>query len=826
MELDWMSEVLGLDEEMFGPLPSGPDAEEISRTKQAVLNVLAAGGLSTEQSRKWVQSKRSDPTEPLTLDEAKWLRKLATVEVETGRAQRGGEAPAWIQQSLADVFQKDLPKLGREVRPSQMQMGEMVEETLQTGQALLIEAPTGVGKSLAYLVPALRTLEALPASTKGIISTATRTLQKQLLGDLEKLQQELGSRVFASLVQGRAQYLCTQRIKGLLKSSSTPSETKRALEKVLANGEDQLLVDFLPEDLGNWVEEINVDLTCKKSTCPDAHGCLFLKERQVARHAQLIITNHNLWLADLKSRDGKVSSLGFATDEEVPDVLSDAGLLGYYAFAIVDEAHALEKAAVAVLSEAINTSDWAAILDDVYTRWPDSGKQVFGGKTDAAKEEVGRLVDHVSSLLKTASEELQVLLADDYSRVIWPAVTRVEDFGYSDPDSSDLLRKYRSELTEDEQEYLKVQERCTKVSTRFRENVQACQVVFHLIEELKDPLLDLVVRAKGLGAKGAPLYRTLSALLGDLSRMRTDFEAGVNTVLVVGRERRGMRVGLISAEVAKRLSTLLYRQEKHLAKGVMPSVPVVLTSATLTDGNNGFRYVQRRLGLRTTKEVVIPDIYDIRNRSILYVPRGLAHPTREKTDYLSGVTAELIRLLKLTCGKTLILTSASSWAAALTPELRRRLPELQVLYRKDMEFAQLIDTFQMDVDSVLIAYGDSYWQGIDVTGEACSSVVLLPIPFDPPDLEHVVAKDIEIRAERGDFFRDYLRPEALIRIQQGLGRLLRRPSDYGLLTILDSRIWTPENRQIFNGLSKYRITGNFKDVEEHWKRRHTAIGAP
>lgn len=826
MELDWMSEILGLDEEMFGPLPSGTDVEAISRTKQAILNVLAAGGLSTEQSRRWVHNKRSEPSEPLTLDEAKWLRKLATVEVETGRAQRNDEAPLWIQHSLTEVFHQDLPKLGREIRPSQMEMGKMVEEALQTGQALLIEAPTGVGKSLAYLIPALRTLEAHPASTKGIISTATRTLQKQLFGDLEKLQQELGSRVVASVVQGRAQYLCLQRIKGLLKSPSTPNPTKRDLETVLARSEDQLLVDFLPESLENWVDDINVDLTCTKSACPDSHRCLFLRERRVARNAQLIITNHNLWLADLKSRDGKISSLGFETDDEVVDVLIDAGLLGYYVFAIVDEAHALEKAAIAILSEAINTSDWMTILDDLYARWPDSGKRVFGGRTDAAKEEVGRLVDHLSGLLKESTEEIQTMLGVDHSRVIWPAVTREEDAGYSDSDLSHVLSKYRSEVSKVDRVYIEAQERAKRVSSRFHENVQACQVVFHLIEELEDPMRDLVARAASLGKRGAPQYRTVSALLEDLARVRRDLDAGASTILVVGRERHGVRVELISTTMAKRLSRLLYRQERHLSKGVMPSVPVVLTSATLTDGNNGFGYFRHKLGLKTTREVVIPDVYDIRNRSILYAPAGLAHPTRNKNNYLSGAIEELVRLLKLTRGKTLILTSAASWAATLTPELRNRLPELRMLHRKDMESGKLIDTFQTDIDSVLVAYGDSYWQGIDIRGESCSSVVLLPIPFDPPDMEHVVAKDIEIRAEGGDFFRDYLRPEALIRIRQGLGRLLRRSSDFGLLTILDSRIWDPDNRLIIDGLAQYRITKNFKDVEGHWKKYHTLTGAP
>ncbi len=689
-------------------------------------------------------------------------------EVPASVASDGeGESPVDPAEVRA-VFEPEGP-LARampayEPRPQQVRMAEAVAEALNADQLLLVEAGTGTGKSFAYLVPAI--LWAFRNGRRVIISTQTKTLQDQLFTkDIPALGEVLGVPFRAVLLKGRANYVCTAKWRLIAErpeSALTPRERRAALPLVTWLGQTRTgdLAEntaVRPRRVPGLIAKIASDAaSCPSERCRAQGNCFLHRVRRLAQEAHLVIVNHALLFSDLAS---------------------GGGVLGNYDELIVDEAHHLERMAAQHLGHRLAPWIIADAIGSVYRR--DQGET---GATVLVRQALER------------SDDPTVLEA---SRGIAAQLTRLEGLAMS-------VSPGIYGLFENRMEPLRALARARGDPQAARVRIRPDDRVFD-DEDARDALADAVERLRALvdevdqvaqELSGLPVggLRSTDDLVNILHGAREacaecasdiEFLAAADdpeyvywAELPQDNDVRQMSLNASPIDVAERIRTLL----------LDPLRAGVFTSATLAVGGR-FDYMAGRLGLDLdrVRALATGTPFDYASQVRAAVLTGLPSPkSRHHTAEAARALEQL--LLETRRGALALFTSHSALGEAyahLKPALEAQ--GIRVLGQGiDGSRGSLFAEFKADRASVLLGT-DSFWEGIDVPGEALEVLAIMRLPFAVPS-DPLVEAQLERLAEMGeDPFRAYSVPEAVIRLRQGCGRLIRTRRDRGAVVLLDPR---------------------------------------
>jgi ATP-dependent DNA helicase DinG len=613
-----------------------------------------------------------------------------------------------------------------EFRAGQLEMAEAVEAALKDRRHLIVEAGTGTGKTLAYLVPAIL------SGRRVVVSTGTKNLQEQLFfKDIPFLQRHFPQPIKASLMKGRANYLCRQKVydaerEPILEGLDEVAEFKiiRDWEQSTETG-DRAELRTLPESSTVWGKLDARRERCAGSRCKQFERCFLTEMQRRAHESDLIVVNHHLFFADL------------AVKQE-----DFGGIIPSYGAVIFDEAHEMEDVAGQYFGVSI------------------SNLQV----TDAARD--------IAALAVRKNFQ-----APDLTRALAVLEDRSDKFFllFGDAEGRQGFARQEAFLAMNRQAYGDLQLALELVATHLK-----------LIEEAPEDLI--------------PLHRRL----GELAEKLTFWMESGDRGYVYWVERRGRARSLQATPID--VSRLLDQKLFDVTE------TVIATSATLAVGGDSgeFDYVRRRLGLKNARTLKVEGGFDYESQALLYVPQHLPDP--RNAAFPSAASEEIRAILHHSRGRAFVLFTSYQQMRLAHDSVKPDFPS-PILLQGTAPRSALLDRFRSTPNSVLFATS-SFWQGVDVQGEALSCVIIDRLPFAVPSDPIVEARIRTIREEGGDPFHEFQVPGAAIALKQGFGRLIRRRTDRGVLVLLDNRITRTRYGQLFfDSLPPYSFTTRLEDVE-------------
>jgi ATP-dependent DNA helicase DinG len=659
-----------------------------------------------------------------------------------------------------------------EYRPGQFEMAKAVERALAERRHLIVEAGTGTGKTLAYLLPALRT------GQRVIVSTGTKALQDQLFfRDVPFLETLLGE-LRVCYMKGRANYLCRRKLFALrdqpiLSGLDEIDEYRQIAEwEHITETGDRAELSALPESSALWHKLDARSDACLGSTCPDYRRCFITEMRRRALESDLIIVNHHLFFADTAVR----LAAGNAPD---------AGILPESAAVIFDEAHELEEVASQYFGRSLSNLRFEDLARDTDV--------LLRGNSGATQ---------IPALTQQLRERARLFFA----ALPMPAdgrhpFTNREEFLES---SGDLYLAVRSTLSLIESELDRIADLDEAPGLKNRAATLRADLEFMLESTASNMVFWLERRG---GPQTAERGGTLKG--HDFSRAGNDSKSS-RALAPEGRPAQDRASNFRGQTRSTYIQATPIDVSELLRDLVFDQIPtVVLTSATLTV-QGGFEHLRRRLGLADTRELVVPSHFQYGKQALLYLPPSMPDP--REPDFVDAAATTIERVLRITRGRAFCLFTSYGQMRAL---YERLLPVLDfpLLLHGTAPRKALLEEFRATPNSVLFGTS-SFWQGVDVQGEALSCVIIDRLPFAVPSDPVVQARMRAIEESGGRPFFDYQVPEAVLTLKQGFGRLIRSLEDRGVLVLLDPRITRQRYGQIFlQSLPPYRITNTITDVE-------------
>ncbi len=640
-----------------------------------------------------------------------------------------------------------------EERSEQIAMAQAISRALSFSEHLMVEAGTGVGKSFAYLVPAA--LFARQNNTRVVISTNTINLQDQIIHkDIPDLAAALQIDLQAAILKGRGNYLCPRRLEILRRQGPKNTNEMRLLAKTLVwlaqggSGDRNEINLHHPADREIWRRISAEDSRCTADTClQHTNGaCPFYQARLAAQHAHILVVNHALLLAD---------------------AISGNRVLPEYQYLIVDEAHHLENASTNALHLRVTRYDFDRALRET------------GGMKEGVLYSILKNTHHLLPPADFAALEARIQRASD-------TIFRLKEYGqHFFATLNDFILQQREGRAPSQYAYqerilpaTRTQPEWANVEIAWEQARETFDLLFELLKQIRQDMAELYQNG----------YEPIGDHVDDLDNNQLTLREIRETIDNIVFEPQTDRVYWV--EISTRNALSLHAAPLHVGSLVEKYLwheknSMVLTSATLTTQNR-FDYIRQVLNATEANELILGSPFDYENAALLFVPTDIPEPNQH--GFQAALNRALLDLARTTQGRMLVLFTSY---AQLKRTARALLPHLQEaginLYEQGQGASAnaLLETFKTDPQAVLFGTR-SFWEGVDVPGEALSVVVLTRLPFDVPSDPLIAA-----RAEQfNDPFHEFLIPEAILRFRQGFGRLIRSQRDRGVVAILDKRVLT------------------------------------
>jgi len=663
------------------------------------------------------------------------------------------------------AFEKTFPHF--EHRPPQVEMLRAVAAAFNEGQHLLVEAGTGTGKSIAYLLPAIHW--AAQNGRRVVVSTNTINLQEQLATkDVPDLQKILPFEFRAAVLKGRSHYLCPSRLQLLRRQGPANADELRVLTKVLLwlpstlNGDGDEL--FIPNaaERAVWTRLSADNESCTAERCA-ANDCFFHRARQAAESAHVLIVNHALLLADVA-----------VENRALPE----------YDYLIVDEAHHLEDAATDQLSFSTSRTQLKRFLQEI-------------GRLDRNKSDglladvVGRIRASVPQQIADKTDEFAIKIADGIDRAQVFAEELFDhliDFARQNVEGrSDYAQRVR--LTQG----LRAQPAWSTIEIAW-DNLSAP------LFAVADGLARLNSALRDMAEYDIPDYDEVTARVGSYARSLDETRRNMNALLTKpvsgevywleieeNRSGRGSDRTLLNIHSAPlHVGPLM---QKHLWT---TKESIVLTSATLRTAKS-FNFVRSRLSAEDMDELAVGSPFDYKSSTLLYLVTDVPEPGQP--GFQQAVDKGLIALVTAMQGRTLALFTSYASLKATAKGITTALDQEDILVYAQGDGSsrrQLMESFKNAERAVLLGTR-SFWEGVDVPGESLSCLALTRLPFAVPN-DPIFAARSETFDEP---FMQYSVPDAILKFRQGFGRLIRAKTDRGVVAVFDKRVLTKQYGQQF-----------------------------
>ena len=651
---------------------------------------------------------------------------------------------------------------GFEYREEQEEMAQYIQDAINEDRKIIVEAGTGTGKTLAYLIPAIKW--AVVNKKKVIIATNTINLQEQLLlKDIPLAKSIIKDEFSYVLVKGRNNYVCKRLFNELALGKNIDIETfsieaREQIEYILKWGNKTKTGDKaeLPFEVYPDVWELVQSTTelCLGKKCPYRKECFYMKTRMEKMEADILISNHHVFFADLNVR-------------AETDFDSEYLILPRYDMVIFDEAHNIESVARSYFSVEVSKISFTRLLNRIYQRKNKRKKEKSAliRVEDTIDEKDLEDSQQYIDLLNTLKEEISILqnIGDEY----FDEIRKIYETNTEAP-----IKKSLNNFEMTKSRFLEnLREKKDIFQTKLADFLNLMMIFNNVIDEEKDKNPEVINFNNHL--------KMFKAYIDSFKFINSFEDDNYIYWLDINSKRTNVVLTATPLNIAQKLSTVLFDNLDRL----------VFASATIVV-NGSFDYFKKSLGLDEEDciEAIIKSPFDYNEQMSVYIPSDI-QDSENINAFVSDASKFILNILLKTNGKAFILFTSYTMLNQIYYSISKKLKDkgFEVFLHGDKPRSQLIKEFK-EAENPILFGTTSFWEGVDVQGENLSNVIITKLPFLVPTDPVVSAISKKIEEDGGNSFMDFQLPEAIIKFKQGVGRLIRKKTDSGNIFILDNRI--------------------------------------